>query len=215
MVKRHSKLAAVLLFLVLLSVAHGDPVVKCVLVIPPRTAPYPDGREKLTRILKDLQWWYSCQMEGHGYGPKTFALETDKEGLVRIHIAQLAQIPRDPRSLRQACTHAASRVLGQPWSARNRRAKQVVALVVYGDYIWTDPLRFRVEPHGRGLRGRWGFITAWHYHSAEPEIWKNNSPLEQFDNPKHTLPRLHAKVLDAFFTSKRMRSRSIGLVACG
>ena len=71
------------------STREGEPTVKVFLVVPPDTKPFEDAAERLTLVLKDIQWWYSCQMEAHGYGAKTFPLELTPNGQVQIHLVRL------------------------------------------------------------------------------------------------------------------------------
>ena len=41
--------------------------------------------EALRELIKDTQAFYADEMERHGYGRKTFALETDKTGEPVVH----------------------------------------------------------------------------------------------------------------------------------
>jgi hypothetical protein len=169
------------------------PGVRCVLVVPPETKPWSDAQGRLTLVLKDVQWWYSCQMEGHGYGAKTFSLETDASGKVVVHIARLAdRAPRDPNALRQACVAAGERILGDP-----RQRKGTVMAIVYNGYIWTDEKQFRVEPHGRAVAGRWAFFTAWHFFNVAPAAWRIEESPDRYANLEGVLDPIHHKVLKA------------------
>ena len=74
--------------------AHADsPGVRCVLVVPAGEKAEPEALKRLDTVMKDAQWWFSCQMAAYGYGPKTFSLELDEKGKVVVHLATLKKDP--------------------------------------------------------------------------------------------------------------------------
>ncbi|MFI4860561.1 MAG: hypothetical protein ACIAXF_07775 [Phycisphaerales bacterium JB063] len=52
------------------------------------TDPAPMYRERLTRTMQHIQQFYADEMERHGFGPLTFGLELEDDGLLRIHIVR-------------------------------------------------------------------------------------------------------------------------------
>jgi hypothetical protein len=140
--------------------AKETPGVRVAMIVPPEGAAIPNATEKLDTILKDVQWWYSCQMEAHGYGEKTFALELDDKGKVVVHTVNL-QEPLAPTTdtvgRRSAAIIAAEKVLGDP-----RARKGTVMVLAYNGYYWQDQAKYLVTPMGWGANGRWAHLTAWH-----------------------------------------------------
>ena len=61
------------------------PVVRIIYFIPKDRTPQPDIAAKLDAQLKDVQQYYADQMESHGFGRKTFQIETDPNGKVVVH----------------------------------------------------------------------------------------------------------------------------------
>jgi hypothetical protein len=181
-----------LLAAVLIAAAER-PGVQIVLVVPPDEQPFPDAQARFDVAMKDIRWWYSCQMEAYGYGPKTFQLELDDKGKVVIHIAKLDQTPVATGQIPGAVIQAAERELGNPGQRQG-----TIMVVIYNGYYWSDKSKFGCLPLGRGLNGRWAALNAWHYYSLNPSGW--NSPLLVPRLPVNNpfFPELHTRVLQAF-----------------
>lgn len=169
------------------------PGVECVLVVPPDQKPWPDAQERLDVAMKDVRWWYSCQMEAYGYGPKTFELELDDKGKVVVHVAMLKETPKADGEIPASVTQAADAACG---SVRQRQG--TVMLIYYGDYYWSDRSKFQVWPAGRGLNGRWAALNAWHYFSLNPAGWNSAFPVPRLPLQNPFFPELHTRVLQAF-----------------
>ena len=60
-------------------------VVRAIYFIPKDREPDPNMDEKLDTLIKDVQQFYADQMEAHGFGRKTFTLETDESGRILAH----------------------------------------------------------------------------------------------------------------------------------
>ena len=199
---------AVLLLLVALDgpgMSAGEPGVQVFLVVPPAAQPFEDARERLSLVLKDVQWWYSCQMEAHGYGRKSFPLELDRNGQVRIHLVRLDQ--RQPEGedrriqfkVQEACLSAARK-------ARGDVPKGSVMIVVYNGYIWRNREEHAVWPSGAGAGSEWAFLTAYHYYCICPAAWDVKTPLEDYENPQGCFPDEHVKIMRGHYTYKRSPS---------
>ena len=63
----------------------AQPIVRIIYFIPKDRAPQPDIDVKIDGQIKDMQQYYADQMEGHGYGRKTFQFETDALGKTVVH----------------------------------------------------------------------------------------------------------------------------------
>ena len=60
-------------------------VVRVIYFLPNDQEPDPDIDSKLDTLIKDVQNFYADQMERHGFGRKTFRLETDESGKTVVH----------------------------------------------------------------------------------------------------------------------------------
>jgi len=52
------------------------------------TDPAPQYRERLTRTMKHIQAFYAKEMDRHGFGPLTFPLELEDDGLIKVHVVR-------------------------------------------------------------------------------------------------------------------------------
>jgi hypothetical protein len=176
-------------------VQEEPPGLRCVLVVPHDEPIWPDARERLDLILKDVQWYFSCQMEAHGYGRKTFKLEMDPWDKVVVHVARLdesASSPSDTAARRSAVIRAAEAIVG------DAQARQgAVMAVVYNGYFWSPEGRFRVEPMGFAQRGRWAHFTGWHYFSINPKGFADSRPVPRLPLLNDIFPEVHTRVLKA------------------
>ena len=67
--------------------ASPEYVVRVIYFLPNDLQPDPDIDTKLDTLIKDVQKFYADQMENHGFGRKTFRLETDEnENVVVYHV---------------------------------------------------------------------------------------------------------------------------------
>ena len=60
--------------------------VRLLYVIPADRRAWPEARNRGTEFLGDMQKWFALEMLRHGYGPKTFDVARDKDGLVVLDI---------------------------------------------------------------------------------------------------------------------------------
>ena len=70
------------------SFAQGDPpeyVVRAFYFLPKDIEPTPNVEAEFDKLLKDVQQFYADEMERHGFGRKTFRLETNRAGKVVVH----------------------------------------------------------------------------------------------------------------------------------
>ena len=64
------------------------PVVRVVYFIPTDRQPEPDYRERLDRVMTEVQAFYRLGMEQNGYGKLTFELDRDAKGALKIYDVQ-------------------------------------------------------------------------------------------------------------------------------
>ena len=68
----------------------GRPTVRLAYLIPNNRTAQPDAVYKLQTTILAYQWWYREQMERNGFGPKTFAYETEPDGATpRVHVVNV------------------------------------------------------------------------------------------------------------------------------
>ena len=65
--------------------ASEPPMVRLIYISPNDRAPEPDIDAKIVRVVKDAQQFFANEMERHGFGRKTFMLETDATGKTVVH----------------------------------------------------------------------------------------------------------------------------------
>ncbi len=63
----------------------SQPSVRLVYFLPNDRPARPDRIEALRQLIKDAQEFYADEMERHGYGRKTFTIETDGKGEPVVH----------------------------------------------------------------------------------------------------------------------------------
>ena len=81
-----------LTFIALVFVSNGftqqtllEPSVRLIYFLPNDRPARPDRIEALRQLIKDAQEFYADQMEHHGFGRKTFRIETDRGGEPIVH----------------------------------------------------------------------------------------------------------------------------------
>ena len=65
--------------------ALHQPSVRLIYFLPNDRPARPDRIEALRQLIKDTQEFYADEMERHGFGRKTFRVETDKDGEPLVH----------------------------------------------------------------------------------------------------------------------------------
>ena len=63
----------------------AQPSVRLVYFLPSDRPASPDRIEALRQLIKDTQQFYADEMERHGFGRKTFRVETDRGGEPIVH----------------------------------------------------------------------------------------------------------------------------------
>ncbi len=67
-------------------------VIRIIYLLPKDKEPRLSTAKKLDRSIKKIQQFYADQMEHHGFGRKTFRVETDEKGRAKIHFVKEGQI---------------------------------------------------------------------------------------------------------------------------
>ena len=63
----------------------SERMVRVVYFLPNDRQPQPDINTKLDTLIKDVQQFYANEMKRHGFGRKTFRVETDRNGKALVH----------------------------------------------------------------------------------------------------------------------------------
>lgn len=77
-----------------LTKAYGEKGVKntrklyVVYFTPTDRAPYPDYRQRMDHVVRDVSNYYAREMVANGLPPLTFGYETDADGLLKMHMAK-------------------------------------------------------------------------------------------------------------------------------
>lgn len=81
-------LAIVLLFGA--AAADGPPPIRIVCFVPDDRQPIDGYVERLDRVMTEVQRFYRKGMEVAGYGPRTFQLDRDQHGRLRVDLVRRA-----------------------------------------------------------------------------------------------------------------------------
>ena len=65
--------------------ANANGMVRLVYFLPNDRAPQPDRVRALRQLIRDAQEFYANEMERHGFGRKTFAVEINKNRQPMVH----------------------------------------------------------------------------------------------------------------------------------
>ncbi len=67
---------------------RGERFIRLVYWVPQGREPLPQSRERLSKIMLDIQAFFAREMERNGFGPRTFGLKKDADGLLELFMAQ-------------------------------------------------------------------------------------------------------------------------------
>ena len=91
-------------------------VVKVAYVVPFDRKPLPDYRSRIDFVMKEIQEFYADQMAVHGFGRRTFALDTGFDGRMQVNLIRsgmstlefepAGQVPYQPSRYWNHCTQA-------------------------------------------------------------------------------------------------------------
>ena len=70
--------------------------------------PFADHRQRLNRVMTEVQHWFRVQHKAAGFGAVTFALERDAAGLVKLNEAEMPFTVKSRTSGNRTQTHRAS-----------------------------------------------------------------------------------------------------------
>ncbi len=74
---------------------NAPPPIRVVYFVPADRQPLKNYAERCDRVMKHVQAFYRTGMEKLGYGPRTFFLETDAAGKLKLHMVQGALPARE------------------------------------------------------------------------------------------------------------------------
>lgn len=108
---------------------------------PAGRKPLPAFRDRVDRIVTDVQDFYREEMRRNGHGPLTFGLQRDAGGRLVIHLAQSDQ----PYSKGKGPTGREVRSVVRPVLAAKRIDMSREHTLVFQNCIWEDP-NHRITP---------------------------------------------------------------------
>ena len=194
MQKKSALILPMLLVLFAASIACGDdPFIRCALVRGAYERPWRRAKDQLTLVLKDIQWWYACQMAAHGYGPKTFAIEEDKNRRVDLYVLVAENTVFRADALPQDCCGVAT--LHFQKEKIEYGPNKSLALVVYCGYDWKDKKNYKVNTRGTSFIWFNAFFTAWHLRNVVPEGWLIDTPVREFEKADKLFGKQHARLV--------------------
>jgi len=86
MLRKTSTLLVILLFVLMPTASYAASfTVRVIYFLPIDTSAAPNVDAKIDRLVKSAQKFFANEMERHGYGRKTFTLETNAKGKIVVH----------------------------------------------------------------------------------------------------------------------------------
>ena len=140
----------------------SPPPLKIVYFVPSDKQPLEDRQERLGRVMKYVQDFYRSEMQRNGYGPKTFALEWDAPGKLKLYIVkgkkEAHQYGRDD-------AYVVSDEVRQALAEQQINTRNEVVVIFQMLLDWKDGVATEIGPYvggGSHLSG-----TAWVYEDAK------------------------------------------------
>jgi hypothetical protein len=155
--------------------------------------PLPGYRQRIHRIMTDVQAFYRDEMQRNGYGPKTFPLDLDGDGQVRVHLVAL---PWDFDSGSPFLTHRMAPEITRVLAADGLDSERTYYIALQNGY-WQDGATWRYDiPYtgsGNSASGKtWVADHEW----LDPLNFASTDP-EQLDDrgQKLTRPQFNTKMI--------------------
>lgn len=136
-------------------------VLRMVYFVPSDREPYPDYRDRVTRIMRDIQDFYRVGMEKNGWGPRTFKLEEGADNQLSVHVVKGTR-PADYYTFDHG--HDMREEIGRSLAARGIDINRET-IVIFAALLNFDPLpdgRIRITgdcPYYGSGTALWG--TGW------------------------------------------------------
>lgn len=134
-----------------LALAPGVRPLRLVYYSPSDLSPLPAAEERIDKVLKNVQAWYSDQMGKCGYGKLTFALDRLAAGKLRI-IQAKGELPlsRHGRE-KEDCEESIHRVVKAAVRTAGLDPEKETVLVFSNLLVWKDNRNYEIGPfYGAG-----------------------------------------------------------------
>jgi hypothetical protein len=160
--------------------ASEPPPVRIACFVPSDRQPIDGYLERLDRVMSEVQRFYRDGMEAAGYGPKTFRLDRDQRGRLRIHLV------RGQHPMRTYGRNASDKVRGEVKAALAQQGIDVdrETLVIFQVLLdWEGGKATEIGPYvgsGNHLAG-----TAWVYDDEhlDPRLLSSKAPGGYYGGP--------------------------------
>lgn len=160
--------------------AAGAPVLKVAYFVPSDRTPLDDHPARLERVLSEVQAFYKKGMEEAGYGPRTFPLDRDEGGRLRIHVVRGA-LPM--RSYGRNDSEKVRREVRQALRPRGVDLDRETIVIFQLLLEWKDGATTEVGPYVGGGGPSGG--TAWVYDDRllDPQLLGSKEPGGYYGSP--------------------------------
>lgn len=137
--------------------ADGLPIVRLGYVIPSNRAAQADAVAKIRALVLDSQRWYRDQMDQQGYGPKTFRLETEADGVTpMVHVVTVTE------------TDDYLRV--DPWSRTNTAAQNAGLTLWTSGEVWVLVPEIHLQAADGSMQGAGVSLGASNGSGSDPGV---------------------------------------------
>jgi hypothetical protein len=159
-----------------------DHVVRIAYLIPSNRQP--QDLERIRYGVKFIQSWYADQMDRHGFGPKTFVLEMEEDGVTpKVYVVfgndTDAQTPTDSF---EVSTYLQE--LGLPIFADEQNWLEIVECHIINESSVALNFRYNAIQGGNGSQGGAATITADLVVFMRPEFLTDNTPYDNLLFPE-------------------------------
>lgn len=156
------------------------PPLRVVYFVPADREPLPHYQERLDRVMTEVQRFYREGMQAAGYGPKTFTLERDDQGRLRLHLVR-GQYP-----MREYGRNDAAKVRREVKAALAQHgidADRETVVIFQVLLAWEGDRAIEVGPYVGGGNHRGG--TAWVYDDErlDPRLLPSKEPGGYYNGP--------------------------------
>lgn len=134
----------------------------CAYFVPSDCEPYPDRAERLYRVMSRVQNFYRQEMERNGFGPSTFALETEtpENGAPRLKLHEV-RAPKTQLEYGRDSYSEVKRLVAESLAKEGIDANREVVVIFQRGLRWEDGKAIEVASYVGGGSPFAG--TAWVY----------------------------------------------------
>ncbi len=160
--------------------SQEPPPLRVVYFVPADREPLPNYQERLDRVMTEVQRFYREGMQAAGYGPKTFALERDDQGRLRLYLV------RGRHPMREYGRNDAAKVRREVKDALAQHgidADRETVVIFQVLLAWEGDRAIEIGPYVGGGNHRGG--TAWVYDDErlDPRLLRSKEPGGYYNGP--------------------------------